>query len=108
MQASFSQSEEVFYRSHITIGFGDLIISWSKLILIGPIRVCVVGDICFCLKTVLVSLTLCIFEIPKRELLQTVKTQMKCSIMLHFIRVYTVCKGKKDLETKEYNIFLKL
>ena len=25
--------------------------------------------------------------------------------MLHFIRVYTVCKGKKDLKTKEYNIF---
>ena len=22
---------------------------------------------------------------------------------LHFIRVYTVCKGKKDLKTKEYN-----
>ena len=26
-------------------------------------------------------------------------------IMLHFIRVYTVCKGKNDLQTKEYNIF---
>ena len=24
--------------------------------------------------------------------------------MLHFIRVYTVCKGKKDLHTKEYTI----
>ena len=23
--------------------------------------------------------------------------------MLHFIRVYTVCKVKKDLQTKEYN-----
>ena len=45
---------------------------------------------------------------PKQVLLQTVKTQMKCSIMLHFIRVYTVCKGKKVLRTKEYNIFLKL
>ena len=33
---------------------------------------------------------------PKRVLLQTVKTQMKCSIMLHFIRVYTVCKGKNE------------
>ena len=30
---------------------------------------------------------------------------MKCSIMQHFIRVYTVCKGKKDLQTKEYNNF---
>ena len=33
-------------------------------------------------------------------LLQTIKTQMKCSIMLHFISVYTVCKDKKDLLTK--------
>ena len=32
-------------------------------------------------------------------LLQTVKTLMKCSIVLHFIRVYTVCKGKKDIQT---------
>ena len=24
--------------------------------------------------------------------------------MLHFIRVYTVCKVKKDLQTKEYNL----
>ena len=23
--------------------------------------------------------------------------------MLHFIVVYTVCKGKKDLQTKEYS-----
>ena len=35
--------------------------------------------------------SLCILETPKRELWQTVKTQMKCSIMLHFIRVCTVC-----------------
>ena len=35
--------------------------------------------------------------------LQTVKTQMKCSIMLHFIRVYTVCIGKKG-----YDMFRKL
>ena len=40
-------------------------------------------------------LTLCIRETPKHVLLQTVKTQMKCSIMLHLIRVYTVCKGEK-------------
>ena len=32
--------------------------------------------------------------------LQTVK-----SIMLHFISVYTVCKDKKCLQTKEYNMF---
>ena len=28
--------------------------------------------------------------------------------MLHFVRVYTVCKGKKDLKKKENNIFLKI
>ena len=52
-----------------------------------------------------IYLTLCILETPKRILLQTVKTQMKCSIVLHFIRVHTVCKCKKDLQTKEYNFF---
>ena len=38
--------------------------------------------------------------------LQIVKIQIKCSISLHLIRVYTVCKGKTDLQTKEYNIVL--
>ena len=41
-------------------------------------------------------LTLCVRESPKQVLLQTVKTQMKCSIMLHFIRVYTVCKYRQS------------
>ena len=50
-------------------------------------------------------LTLCILETPKQVLLQIVKTEMKYSIMLHFIRVYTGCTGKKDHQTKEYNIF---
>ena len=36
-------------------------------------------------------LTLCILETLKRVLWQTVKTQMKGSIMLHFIRVCIVC-----------------
>ena len=36
-------------------------------------------------------LTPCIRETPKWVLLQTVKTQMNCGIVLHFIRVYTVC-----------------
>ena len=53
-------------------------------------------------------LNLCIRETPKRVSLQTVKTMMKCSIMLHFIWVYTACKGKKDPQTIEYNIFGKL
>ena len=35
---------------------------------------------------------------PKRVLLQTVKTQMECRIMWHFIRVYTV-KVEKDIWT---------
>ena len=38
-------------------------------------------------------------ETPRLVLLQTSKTQMKCSIMLHFIRVLTVCKAKKDIQT---------
>ena len=42
------------------------------------------------------SLTLYIWEIPKRVHLQTVKTPMKW-IVWHFIRVYTVCKGKLEL-----------
>ena len=29
-------------------------------------------------------------------------------IMQHFIRVYTVCKGKIEFQTKEYNIFWKI
>ena len=50
-------------------------------------------------------ITPCFWKTPKRLLLQTVKTQMKCSIMLHFIRVYTVCKGMKNLQTKQCNMF---
>ena len=50
--------------------------------------------------------TFCSWETPKRVLLKTVKIQMKCSIMLHFIRVYTGCKDKKYLQTKEYIIIL--
>ena len=42
---------------------------------------------------------------PKQVLLQTVKTQMKCNIMLHFIMVYTVCKGKKILRQKNKKKF---
>ena len=46
-------------------------------------------------------LTFCLRQTCKLVLWQTVKTQVKCSIMLHFIRIYTVCKGKRDLQTKE-------
>ena len=42
------------------------------------------------------KLTLYIGVTPKQALSQTVYTQMKCLIMLHFIRVNTVCKGKQD------------
>ena len=45
---------------------------------------------------------------PKPILLQTVKTQMKCSKMLHFIRVYTVCKDKKIFRQKKISFFGKL
>ena len=36
------------------------------------------------------ELTLCVPEAPKRILWQTVKTQMKCRMMRHFIRISTV------------------
>ena len=42
-----------------------------------------------------VCLTLCIRETPKCVPLQIVKT----------IKVFTVCKGENDLQTKEYNFF---
>ena len=45
-------------------------------------------------------LTLCIRETPKWILLQTVNTHMKSNIMRYFIKVYTVCKGKKYLQKK--------
>ena len=35
-------------------------------------------------------------------ILQTVKIQMKCRII---IRVYTVCKGKKEIQTKNTIFF---
>ena len=41
---------------------------------------------------------------PKRVSSQTVKTQMKCSIMLHFIRVCTVCSDKINLQRKNLEI----
>ena len=45
-------------------------------------------------------LTLSIQETLKRVLLQTLKTHMKYSTMLHFIWVYTVCKVKKRSSDK--------
>ena len=53
-----------------------------------------------------VLLTLCIRETPKRVHLRTVKTLIKCSIILHFIRVYTV-KVKKIFRQKN-TIFKKI
>ena len=53
-------------------------------------------------------LTLCIGETPKRVILQTVRTQMKSSIMLLFIRVYTVFKVKKIFRRKNTKISFKL
>ena len=51
-------------------------------------------------------LTLCVLKTLKLVLWQTVKTQMKCHIMWHFIRVCTVCEDKIDLQRKKYNILL--
>ena len=58
-----------------------------------------------CMKNGIEYLTLIFGETPKQVFLETVKTQMKCSVMLHFIRVYIVCKGKKYLQTKENIVF---
>ena len=54
----------------------------------------------------LLALTLCILVTPKCVLWQTVKTQMKCCIMQHFIRVYTVCYDKNNLQQKKYIFYL--
>ena len=43
---------------------------------------------------------LSILVTPKCVLWQTVKTQMKCHIIQHFIMVYIVCYGKNDLQGK--------
>ena len=40
-------------------------------------------------------------------IVQEVKTQMKYSIMLHFIRVYAVCKGKNILRQTKTIVFAK-
>ena len=60
------------------------------------------ASVSFCIWTFghFTALALCMGGTPKRVLLQTVKTQMKCRIMRHFIRVNTVCYGKNDLQTK--------
>ena len=52
------------------------------------------------------SVMFCNQETTKRVLWQTGNTQMKCSIMLHYIRVYTVCKGKKKTSDKIQYYFL--
>ena len=45
---------------------------------------------------------------PKRVHWQTVKTQMKCYIMQHFIRDCTVCQDTIDLQRKITLLFLKI
>ena len=57
-----------------------------------------------------IALTLALvlfYQLLKRVLLQTVKTQMKCSIKLYFIRVYTVYKVKKIFRQKNKIFFEK-
>ena len=53
-------------------------------------------------------LTICIQEIPKQVVLRIVKTQMKRSTMLHFIRVYTVCYVKVKTIFRQNAFFFKL
>ena len=45
--------------------------------------------------------------LPKWVLWQTVKTQMKCCMMQHFIGVCTVCNDKIDLQRNAI-LFLKI
>ena len=54
-------------------------------------------------------LILCILEIPKRVLSQKVKTQVKCRIMRHFVRFYTVkveniFRQKSTISFENYNL----
>ena len=51
----------------------------------------------------LIILTLCGPRTPNRVLWQTVKTQMQCRMMRHFIRVYTFAKTKSTF--REINTF---
>ena len=42
---------------------------------------------------------------PSGRFLKAVKTQTKCSVMLHFINSYTVCEGKTAFHTKTIFVF---
>ena len=44
----------------------------------------------------------------KCVLWQTMKIQMKCRIMGHIIRVYTICLAKNGLQRMKYNIYLEI
>ena len=62
------------------------------------------GETCHtscCLLQWSFHLTLCILETPKWVILQTVKAQIKCSIMFHFIRVYTTKVKKRSSDIKK-------
>ena len=59
-------------------------------------------DKCFSGNISYLCSALCIRETPKYLLQQTVKTLMKCSIMLHFIMVCAVCLGKNSLQGQKY------
>ena len=41
---------------------------------------------------------------PQRVLWQTLKTQMKCRMMRHFIRACNVCQDKQDFQRKKLEI----
>ena len=92
------------------IWFMDILNNWSSWI-----KIFCVNSLLLCSKIILFLLrfynqatTFNPFvygENPKWVLLLTVKTQMKCSIMLHFIRVYTV-KVKKIFWQKNAIFYL--
>ena len=59
-----------------------------------------------CKNKLTTLLTFCVWETPQRAVLQIVKIQMRCTIILHFIRVFSVCKGKKRSSDKWIQYFL--
>ena len=56
------------------------------------------------------TVTICILNTRKWELWQTIKTQMKCCRMQHFIRVCTVCLVKLEnlSSEKELHFYLEI
>ena len=87
----------------LTCWFGSVLVTLRLCVVVGLSYVVVSFPDHTRLSYSAAALILCIREAPKRVILQTMKNQMKWSIMLHFIWVYTVSEGKKILiQTRQY------